>query len=99
MSSYSLTGSSTSGSIKCVNKAKMDPLVDDPVREYELMSGIAAHPCIALALDIFQDAKHFFLVYEHLEGGDFTTLTQRASQMDVQQDEEWWRTVFLQCFL
>jgi len=85
--------------IKCINKKTMDARVDDPASEYEMMSNIGSHPCVAMVLDIFQDARFYFLVYEHFEGGDFTTVTERAAQAGVNTTEDWWRTLFFPCIL
>merc|ERR1719171_3430835 len=74
-------GSGRARCVKCINKSTLDPKVDDPTSEYELMRECSAHPCIAMALDFFQDAGVFYIVQEHLEGGDFTTLSGRARRV------------------
>jgi len=55
---------------------------------------------VGTCIECFQDSHSqcFCMVGEVYNGGDFTTLKQRALQQLSDLSEDWWRAIFLQCF-
>lgn len=83
--------------IKAFEKARMSTHdVNNINQEYEVLNSIAGHPTIPTVLDIFQDKDTIYTVNTLHEGGDFTTLRQRAPLK--LRTEKWWRDIFRQCF-
>lgn len=61
------------------------------------MKLVERHPRVGKTFGLFQDSDFFHLEMEYYEGGDFTTLKQRAVSADVSTNEDWWGQVFKQC--
>lgn len=95
-------GKDRAGNLLCVktyDKAKMKTLdLESLKQEYEVLQHLGQHRNIAAVSELFQDVKFYYMVQELCQGGDFTTLKQRALDSDVSTNESWWRTVFRQCF-
>jgi len=85
--------------IKVYDKSKMRTLDHESLKqEYEVLQNMQKHISIASASDLLQDAKFYYMVLDLYQGGDFTTLKDRASEMSISTTESWWRGVFKQCF-
>lgn len=85
--------------IKTYKKIQMRSLDLECLKlEYEVLQHLGKHENIARVSDIFQDRDYFYMVSELYQGGDFTTLRQRAKDTNVAINESWWRGIFRQCF-
>lgn len=73
--------------------------IDSLKEEYDVLRSLPPHPNFPSALNIFQDSNLYYLVQELYTGGDFTTLRQQASGMEVRMDESWWIEIFRQSFV
>jgi len=58
----------------------------------------ARHSNIAVCHEIFQDAKHLYMVNDAYMGGDLESLQQRAAEQGIEQTEEWYLCIFQQAF-
>lgn len=72
--------------------------VDRTKAQHEMLKGISTHPAIPKVFDFFQDGTCFYMIQDYYQGGDFTTLRQKARSQGVPLTENWWRDVFRQCF-
>jgi len=85
--------------LKTYSKAKMGALeLEGMKEEYEVLQHLGKHENIAAVREVFQDSKFYYMVQEVYEGGDFTTLQDRARKNDVATSEKWWQGIFRQCF-
>lgn len=85
--------------IKRITKTKDDTLQLDLLRnEFEIMYNLGAHPCISSVVEVFQDPMFYYLVQVYYSGGDFCQLRCNATGMEGHLVEDWWRTIFRQCF-
>jgi serine/threonine protein kinase len=85
--------------IKTYEKSTMSTVDVNALKdEFEVQRCLGKHRNIAVAFDIFQDDQVYYMVQELNIGGDFTTLKQRAADMEIPTSNAWWRGVFQQCF-
>jgi serine/threonine protein kinase len=84
--------------IKCYDKSKVSAVGLDMLKEeFEAMKLVGCQ-ALAQTFEIFQDAQYYYMVNEVYYGGDFTTLRPRAEKQGVDMTEDWWRSIFRQCF-
>lgn len=84
--------------VKCYDKGKMScGGLSELKDEFETMQRLSCD-MIAHACEIFQDQQFYYSIGEAYYGGDLTTLKQRAEKEGVDMTEQWWRSIFRQCF-
>jgi len=71
--------------------------IDDIKEEMENMKK-AQHPNLAVCHEIFQDARHLYMVSDPYMGGDLESLQQKAREHEVELTEEWYKWIFHQAF-
>eukprot|EP00927_Polykrikos_kofoidii_P064149 TRINITY_DN591_c0_g1_i6.p1 TRINITY_DN591_c0_g1~~TRINITY_DN591_c0_g1_i6.p1 ORF type:complete len:623 (+),score=93.94 TRINITY_DN591_c0_g1_i6:261-1871(+) len=84
--------------LKTFKKAAMSPLAFEDLKdEFETMQLLSCER-ISQAFEIFQDHESYYLAGEAYYGGDLTELRQHALQQGVQLTEDYWKSMFRQCF-
>lgn len=83
--------------LKAMKRSEMSASGVEQMQEEFQTIQLLAHDAIANVFEVFQDSQFYFMVGEAYSGGDFMTLTERATEQGVAMTEGWWKLVFRQC--
>jgi len=84
--------------VKCLDKAAMSASgLEELQEEFQTLQQLGCER-IARVFELFQDTQFYYMVGEPYHGGDLMTLKPRAQAQGVAMSEQWYRTIWRQCF-